>query len=146
MGGQGTYIAIGHVPVGPLSVGQDLPHNDPITPHVTGGGEFAVSDGFRRRPADRDFSSLERKNSFSYYSVTLVQLSHTLGIQLLYYLETYHKVEHIIHLQGAGKYMSPSEFSVFLCKFDLKLHQTFTQVLRVCDPLQYHLSLRGKRM
>lgn len=32
----GTYILIGHVPIWPFSIGHHLPHDDAVTPHVTG--------------------------------------------------------------------------------------------------------------
>lgn len=53
-----TYILIGHVPVRPLSVGHDFPHDNPIAPHITGRGEFPVLDGFWCSPSDRDLPSL----------------------------------------------------------------------------------------
>lgn len=54
----GTYILIGHVPVWPLSIGHHLPHDDSVTPYITGRGEFPVLDSFWCGPADGDFPTL----------------------------------------------------------------------------------------
>lgn len=56
-----TYVLIGHVPVRPLPVRHDFPHDDPVAPHVTGGGELPVLDGFGRSPSDWNLPSLQKK-------------------------------------------------------------------------------------
>lgn len=40
-----TYVLVAHVPVGSLSVGHDLPHDDAEAPDVGGRGEAVVLDG-----------------------------------------------------------------------------------------------------
>ena len=58
------YVLIGPVPIGPLSVGHDLPADDAKAPDVAGRGEFAESYRFRRRPPDWDLATLnERKET-----------------------------------------------------------------------------------
>lgn len=53
-----TYILIGHVPVRPLSIGHDFPHDDSVAPHITSRGELPVLDSFRCSPSDRNLPSL----------------------------------------------------------------------------------------
>lgn len=53
-----TYVLIGHVPVRPLSVRHDFPHDDPVAPHITSRGELPVLDCFGRSPSDRNLPSL----------------------------------------------------------------------------------------
>lgn len=55
-----THIPVGHVPVRALAVGQHLPHNDAVAPHVAGRGELAVCDGLRSRPANGDLPPLKK--------------------------------------------------------------------------------------
>lgn len=45
-----TYVLVAHVPVGSLSVGHDLPHDDAEAPDVRGGGEAVVLDGLGSGP------------------------------------------------------------------------------------------------
>lgn len=45
-----TYILVAHVPVGSLSVGHDLPHDDAEAPDVRGRGEAVVLDGLGSGP------------------------------------------------------------------------------------------------
>ena len=54
---------IGHVPVRPLSVGHDFPHDDPVAPHITSRGELPVLDSFRCGPSDRDLPALQTQKS-----------------------------------------------------------------------------------
>lgn len=57
--GSWTHITVCHVPVGPLPIGQHLPHDHTEAPHVAGRGEGPESDGLRGCPADRDLASLQ---------------------------------------------------------------------------------------
>ena len=52
-----THILVVHVPVRPLSVGNHLPHDDSVTPHVAGRGELPVGDALWSRPSDGDLPS-----------------------------------------------------------------------------------------
>lgn len=58
-----TYILIGHVPVRPLSVGHDFPHDDPVAPHITSRGELPVLDSFGCSPSDRNLPSLRTQRA-----------------------------------------------------------------------------------
>ena len=58
-----TYILISHVPVRPLSVRHDFPHDDPVAPHITGRGELPVLDSFGGSPSDRDLPSLQTQRA-----------------------------------------------------------------------------------
>lgn len=55
-----TYILVAHVPVGPLSVGHDLPHDDAEAPDVRGRGEAVVLDGLRSGPQHHALPSVLR--------------------------------------------------------------------------------------
>lgn len=55
------YLMIAHLPVGPLSIGHDLPHHNAKAPDVAGRSELPVCYGFWSRPANRDFPSLRDK-------------------------------------------------------------------------------------
>lgn len=54
---------IGHVPVRPLSVRHDFPHDDPVAPHITSRGELPVLDRFGRSPSDRNLPSLRTQRA-----------------------------------------------------------------------------------
>lgn len=54
-----TYILVGHVPVRPLTIGHHLPHDNAVTPDITGRGELAILDSFGGSPTDGDFAALE---------------------------------------------------------------------------------------
>lgn len=58
-----TYILIGHVPVRPLSIGHDFPHDDPVAPHITSRGELPVLDSFWCSPSDRNLPSLRTQRA-----------------------------------------------------------------------------------
>lgn len=58
-----TYILIGHIPVRPLSVGHDFPHDDPVAPHITSRGELPVLDSFGCSPSDRNLPSLRTQRA-----------------------------------------------------------------------------------
>lgn len=55
-----THIPVGHVPVRALAVGQHLPHDNAVAPHIAGRGELAVCDGLRSCPANRDLPPLKK--------------------------------------------------------------------------------------
>lgn len=57
---ESTHVPVGHVPVRALAVGQHLPHDDAIAPHIAGRGELAVCDGLRSRPANGDLPPLKK--------------------------------------------------------------------------------------
>lgn len=63
LGKLNTYVLIGHVPVRPLSVGHDFPHDDPIAPHITSRGELPVLDSFGCSPSDRNLPSLRTQRA-----------------------------------------------------------------------------------
>lgn len=48
-----SYVLIRHLPVGSITVGEHLPHQDPVTPDIAGGGECALCDRFWSGPSDR---------------------------------------------------------------------------------------------
>lgn len=52
-----THVLVVHVPVGPFPVGNHLPHDYSIAPHVAGCGELPVGDGLWSRPSDGDLTS-----------------------------------------------------------------------------------------
>lgn len=52
-----THVLVVHVPVGPLPIGNHLPHDDSVAPHVAGCGELPVGDGLWSRPSDGDLPS-----------------------------------------------------------------------------------------
>lgn len=54
-----THILVGHLPVGSLSIWNDLPHDDTVTPHIAGWGELPVGYGLWSRPPDGDLPSLQ---------------------------------------------------------------------------------------
>lgn len=58
-----THIPVGHVPVRALAVGQHLPHDDAVAPHVAGRGELAECDGLRSRPANGDLPPLKKEGT-----------------------------------------------------------------------------------
>lgn len=58
--GRVAHVSVGEVPVWPLSVRHHLPHDHPVAPHVTGGGELPVGDGLRSCPADWNLAALSR--------------------------------------------------------------------------------------
>lgn len=53
-----AYLLIAHLSIGLVSKAQHLPHHNPKAPHIAGGGEGAMGDGFRGCPTDGDLSSL----------------------------------------------------------------------------------------
>lgn len=55
-----THVPVGHVPVWALAVGQHLPHDDAIAPHIAGRGELAVCNGLRCRPANGNLPPLKK--------------------------------------------------------------------------------------
>lgn len=53
-----THILIGHLPVWSLPIWHHFPHDNAITPCITGRWEFPVWDGLRSRPSDGDLATL----------------------------------------------------------------------------------------
>jgi len=72
-----THIPVGHVPVGTLAVGQHLPHDDAVTPHIAGGGELAVRDGLWSCPANGDLAPLKQQET----SASFCTLTESLGLE-----------------------------------------------------------------
>lgn len=58
-----TYILVAHVPVGSLSIGHDLPHDDAEAPDIWGRGEAVVLDGLRSGPQHHTLASVLRERS-----------------------------------------------------------------------------------
>lgn len=56
-----TYILIGHLPVGSLSIRHNFPHYNSVAPDITGRGEFSKSYCFWGSPSDWNFASLKLK-------------------------------------------------------------------------------------
>lgn len=56
-----TYILIWHVPVRPFSIRHYFPHNNSVTPHITGWCKFAVLNGLWSCPSHWNFSALWKK-------------------------------------------------------------------------------------
>lgn len=61
----GTYILVRHFPVRPLSIGHDLPHDNPVAPRVTCRGEFSVGNCFWGCPPYGDLPTLQNKLEIS---------------------------------------------------------------------------------
>lgn len=57
----GTYILVRHFPIWSLSIGHDLPHDNPIAPCIACRGEFSVGNSFWGCPPYRYFPTLENK-------------------------------------------------------------------------------------
>lgn len=53
-----TYILIAHVPIRSLTVRHHFPHDNTVTPYITGWRELSVCNGLRSRPANGDLPSL----------------------------------------------------------------------------------------
>lgn len=51
-------VLIGPVPIWPLSIGDHLPHDNSVTPHVTGRRKLPERYGLWCRPPHRNFSTL----------------------------------------------------------------------------------------
>lgn len=70
-----THVLVGHIPIRPLAVGHDLPHDNAVTPHVTCRGEFPILYGFGRSPSDGDFATLYSKIQVSFWRK--IECNHT---------------------------------------------------------------------
>ncbi len=53
-----TYILVAHIPVGSLSIGHDLPHDNAEAPDIRGRGEAVVLDGLRSGPQHHTLPSV----------------------------------------------------------------------------------------
>lgn len=61
-----THILVGHVPVGPLSVGHDFPHDDAEAPDVAGRAEVVIPDGFGGRPQHQALPPLQGRGEMTH--------------------------------------------------------------------------------
>ena len=61
----GTYVLVRHFPIRSLSIGHDLPHDNPVAPGITGRGELPEGNGLGGCPADGNLSSLKTEDKVS---------------------------------------------------------------------------------
>lgn len=75
-----TYILIRHLPVWPLAVWHNFPHDNPIAPYIAGRGELPVSNSLWSCPANRNLPTLGQNTGS--ITTNIMQISQVIEVNL----------------------------------------------------------------